>query len=380
MKKKRRVPWGQTLSLALSLLAGCGCGVLVARRLDRVPLSPTPLALRLLGLLGLLYLAFLVQIVLHEAGHLLCGLLSGYRFCSFRVGSLMWLREGGRLRLRRLRVAGTGGQCLMAPPDLVDGRIPVALYNFGGALMNLLAALLALGLSLLVPAASLWALFLQLLAAAGFLSALMNGIPLRLGVIDNDGYNALSLGRDPAALRAFWVQMKVAEAQAQGLRLREMPAEWFAPPPEEALDNAMTAALGVLACNRLVDEGRFAEADAAMSRLMARSAGLVGLHRGLLTCDRVYVELLGQARPEALDALLPPGQRKFLRQMKRFPSVLRTQYAYALLAERDPAKARRFRAQFERIAKTYPYPADIRSERELMALADARAAGPGGDG
>ena len=61
-------------------------------------------------------------------------------------------------------------------------------------------------------------------------------------------------------------------------------------------------------------------------------------------------------------------------QMKRFPSVLRTRYLHALLAEWDPAKAAAIRARFETVAGTYPYPADIASERELMALGDARAA------
>ena len=202
----------------------------------------------------------------------------------------------------------------------------------------------------------------------------MNGIPLRLGNIDNDGRNALSLGHDPAALRAFWVQMKVAEAQARGLRLREMPEDWFSMPGDEALQNAMTAAQGVLVCNRLVDEGRLAEADRAIAHLLAGSRGLPGLYRGLLVCDRVTAELLGEARPAVLADFLTQGQVKFMGQMKRFPSVLRTRYLHALLAERDPAKAAAIRARFETVAGTYPYPADIASERELMALGDARAA------
>ena len=130
----------------------------------------------------------LAQITLHEGGHLVCGLRSGYRFCSFRVGSLMWMRaEDGHLRLRRLRLAGTGGQCLMAPPDMVGGRLPVTLYNFGGALANLLTA--ALSLALYGPArrVPLLAAFLLFLAVIGGFSAAMNGIPLRLNGITNDG-------------------------------------------------------------------------------------------------------------------------------------------------------------------------------------------------
>ena len=353
---------------------GVGCGVVLADSFDRRPGSAA-WPLWALGLAAVFLAAILVQITLHEAGHLVCGLLSGYRFCSFRVGSLMWMREdGGRLRLRRLRIPGTGGQCLMSPPDMVDGRLPVTLYNFGGALANLLTAVLALALYGPARRVPLLAAFLLFLAVIGGFTAAMNGIPLRLGNIDNDGRNALSLGHDPAALRAFWVQMKVAEAQARGLRLREMPEDWFSMPGDEALQNAMTAAQGVLVCNRLVDEGRLAEADRAIAHLLAGSRGLPGLYRGLLVCDRVTVELLGEARPAVLADLLTQGQVKFMGQMKRFPWVLRTRYLHALLAERDPAKAAAIRARFETVAGTYPYPADIASERELMALGDARAA------
>ena len=56
-------------------------------------------------------LAAYLQIVLHEAGHLVCGLMSGYRFVSFRVGSITLFKDGdGKLRFKRFKLAGTGGQ------------------------------------------------------------------------------------------------------------------------------------------------------------------------------------------------------------------------------------------------------------------------------
>ena len=374
MKQRKRIPWGQVIGTGLSLAMGVGCGVVLTSWFDCCPAGVSR-PLWALGLAAAFLLALLVQITLHEAGHLVCGLLSGYRFCSFRVGSLMWMREdGGRLRLRRLRIAGTGGQCLMSPPEMAEGRLPVTLYNLGGPLANLLTAALALAPRGPAERGPLLSVFLLFFAVIGLFLAAMNGIPLRLGGIDNDGRNALSLGRDPAALWAFWVQMRVAEAQARGHRLREMPEDWFSMPGDEALQNPMTAAQGVLACNHLMDEGRLAEADRAIAHLLAVSRGLPGLYRGLLVCDRVTAELLGEARPAVLADFLSQGQVKFMGQMKRFPSVLRTRYLHALLAERDPAKAAAIRARFEKVAGTYPYPADIASERELMALGDARAA------
>lgn len=46
-----------------------------------------------------LILAVFVQIILHEGGHLIFGLATGYRFVSFRVGSLTLIKEGGKFRL-----------------------------------------------------------------------------------------------------------------------------------------------------------------------------------------------------------------------------------------------------------------------------------------
>jgi len=59
-----------------------------------------------------------------------------------------------------------------------------------------------------------------------------------------------------------------------------------------------------------------------------------------------------------------------MKKMKTFPSIQRTEYAYALLAEKDLAKAEKIKKQFEASAKNYPYPQDIQSERELMEIAE----------
>ena len=55
--------------------------------------------------------------------------------------------------------------------------------------------------------------------------------------------------------------------------------------------------------------------------------------------------------------------------MRQNPSVLRTLYTYALLQERDGAKAAALQTQFEKIAETYPYPCEIQGERVLMVIA-----------
>lgn len=364
-KKPSAIQPGMILSLVLCM--GLGAGISYA-----LPENENFFTAFLFGFAGLC-ISFVVQIVLHETGHLIGGLLTGYKFCSFRIGNLQLQRENGSLRFRRLKLAGTGGQCLMTPPEPVDGKIPVMLYNLAGPLMNLLTALSALGGYFPSGCGSLGASLVFLFALAGFYLALTNGIPLRLGPIDNDGKNAFSLRRDPEAMRAFYLQMAVNSRQTAGERLRDMPDEWFIMPSDEAMQNALVAATGVFCCNRLMDEHRFAEAHEAMARLLTGRANLVGLYRALLLCDEMYLELIGENRRGALDAMLTKPQRRFMRQMKNFPSVLRTEYAIALLRDGDAVRAAALRARFEKIAATYPYQGDIAQERSLLALADGKA-------
>ena len=145
--KKKKIAWQQYIAMAFYMLIGGVCGILMANYIDGFGME-RPVHEEILSLAGLLlgmYAAIFVQLIIHEAGHLVFGWLSGYQFSSFRIFSFMWVKEDGKLRLRRLSIAGTGGQCLMSPPNMADGRIPLVLYNLGGSIMNIIAGLLFLG-------------------------------------------------------------------------------------------------------------------------------------------------------------------------------------------------------------------------------------------
>ena len=369
MKKKKgklASTVGQIVSMLIYLLTGALCGGLFLRW----EALPDSFVLIMALLLGGVYLAMAVQIAIHEAGHLVFGLLTGYRFSSYRFFSLMWIKQDGKLRFKKLNLAGTGGQCLMAPPDWRED-FPYVLYNLGGVLMNLIAAALFWLLSLI--AAPTVKVFLLMGALIGLAFALLNGLPLRVGPVDNDGRNILSIRKSPAARRAFWLQMKVNEQQAAGVRLRDMPEDWFSVPGDETPENSILAAVAVNRAARLMDAQRFDEAAALQDRLIAQE-DLAGIYLGLLRCDRIFCELLGERREEALASLLTKEQTKFMKSMKSYPSVLRTFLALALLRDQDASAAEKLRSTFDKVARSYPYPTDIESERELIALAEEKAA------
>lgn len=374
-KEKKKGKWKQYLSMMIFLILGGICGVWIASYMDKMDSAGKSMGEILTGA-GLLFLgmyaAMILQIIMHEAGHLLFGLLTGYEFSSFRIFSFMWMNVEGKIKFKRFSLAGTGGQCLMNPPELVDGKIPYVLYNLGGSIVNMILAGIFILLHLVskgIPMLSYWFLMLALMGAA---FALMNGVPMRMGTVDNDGYNAVSLGKNSEALRSFWIQMKANHAQALGQTLKEMPAEWFVMPSDEDMKNSMVAPMGVFYCNRLMEEHKFDEADAQMKRLLNLDSGIVGLHRNLLVSDRMYCELLGECRMDVLNQMYTKEQKQFMKAMGTFLAIIRTEYAYALLGEQDEKKAKLVKQRFEKAAAKYPYSGDLQTERRYVMLIDEK--------
>lgn len=375
-QKKKKIVWQNYIGIAFLMIIGAICGFLILKYIDSSAVADRSFGETLLSfffLMVVMYMSIFLHLIIHEVGHLVFGLMTGYSFSSFRIMSFIWVKEKQEIKFKRLTLAGTGGQCLMAPPTLVDGKIPMVLYNLGGSLMNIITGLISLGLYFVFQNVPLPSTVMLMIVVVGFILAIMNGVPMRMGVINNDGYNAFALSRNRDALHSFWVQMKANEQLTKGIRLKDMPDEWFSTPSDEEMKNSMVAVMGVFACSRMMDSKNFTQAYELMTHLLEIDSGIVGLHRNLLVCDCVYCELVGENRSDVLAQLFTKKQKKFMTLMKKFPSVLRTQYSYALLSEKNTAKAEGIKIQFEKCAKTFPYPSEIEAERELMNIAEQKS-------
>ena len=364
----------------LFLLAGAAAGMLIGAILVcSVPkgsfkgLSFGRFLLRFLPYVLTLFVAWELQLILHEAGHLVFGLLSGYRFVSFRVGQFTLVRTERGLALRRLKLAGTAGQCLMAPPPYDEGRFPFVLYNLGGALMNLITGFLCALVSMIAVPAGLLRAFLLVTALIGLYFAAVNGIPLRTAMVANDGMNIRTMREDEAARRAFWLMLTVNTLQTEGRRLRDMEDDWFAPWPGLPEYNDLTAGMAGSAASRLLSLGKTDEAEAAIRAVLRKGRSLSGLYRFLLRLDLIYIDLMRRGPEADLTPLKSRENAAVLRRMDSFLSVLRVRYAAALLGKGDAAEAAQILARFERAAAAYPLPGEAEDERFLIALAREKA-------
>ncbi len=316
------------------------------------------------------YASMAIHVILHELGHMVCGLISGYRFLFFRIYSFMLVKIDGKLRFKRLSVAGTAGQCIMLPPNNVEYRdIPFLLYNLGGVLSNLFFSVIFILLYFLVPLPPLFNVVFPCLAVMGIVFALTNGIPLNNGVNVNDGYNIKSMIKNKSARRAFAIQLEMTGMLSQGVRVSEMPKEWFTLPGEDEMNSPLSAVLAATTIDRYMDEKRFDDALEAIDYVTENSAGISGLHRALLVCNKMYCEMVNGTKRDVIDTMRTKEQNGIMKQMKNFPAVIRTEYTYALFCMNDVVMAERLMAQFINVMKKYPYSADAEGERELMVLA-----------
>lgn len=338
-KKKKKIDWPSLFMGFLSGILGATIGIMSTSSGN------------FLTNIILFLIAFFLQVMLHEGGHCLFGLLSGYQFVSYRVGNLMLLKENGKFKIKKFSLLGTAGQCLMAPPEMVDGKIPTKLYNLGGILVNALVALITLPLYAFTHVT-----FFLLLGLTGIFMLISNGLPLK-STVATDGYNVLSLDKDPLAVKCFYVQLKVYQENINGVRIKDLPAQWFELPEDADINNVLISPLLLLKVNYLMETEQFEEARALIEKLL-QADNLNTIHELLAYNDLEYLEVLSPKQPIEV----PKNIQKLIKQTsKNTLAIIRTNYAKASEEER-PAILN----LFEKVAKNYPDVTEIQYNRELM--------------
>ncbi len=92
-------------------------------------------------------------------------------------------------------------------------------------------------------------------------------------------------------------------------------------------------------------------------------------------CTRIYFGLIGENRSDVIESMMTKKQKKFMKVMKYYPSVLGLQYVLAWLFKKDAAKAETIENEFEKDGKDLcTYSQDIEFERNLIKMAEEKSA------
>ncbi|MCL2081828.1 MAG: M50 family metallopeptidase [Oscillospiraceae bacterium] len=330
--------------------------------------------LALLPVLASLFIGFMLHIILHEAGHLIAGLLSGYKFTSFRVGSIMISRQDGKLTWGRFSIAGAGGQCLMSPPQPTNNTYPFALYYLGGGLMNFIASGIFIAVFLLTKDTFQYSgdIFITL-AVVGVFLGLMNILPLKIGGIVTDGHNVIFLTKSERTRQANWLLLTANARISSGERAKNLPEEWFVFPENYDFNDTLSANIATMGLARLIDCHKFDEAKIFAQTILNKGDKLIELLKNETRCELLFLEIIGEKRPDEIERLFTPELKKYIAASKTHPSKHRLMYAYEKLVSQNNEKAQKSLVVFNKICLAYPFAGDRESEKELIGTIEGLA-------
>ncbi|MGN1163651.1 MAG: hypothetical protein ACI4S4_02470 [Candidatus Ornithospirochaeta sp.] len=372
-KIKRKGRWSTAVSMLCFIFIGAGSGLAMIPLIEYFLEGDGNLFIGIMGILimiSLMYVALFFEMAAHEAGHLVFGLATGYKFVSYRIGSFIFFKEEGRIKVKRYSLPGTGGQCLMEMPKY-SPSFPFVLYNAGGSIFNFLSSLLFLVIFYFCMDLPFISSFFLLSSFISLGLGAMNIIPLIYG---NDGSNIVAIKKSEKERKCFWCQMKMASLQNAGMRLRDMDEEVFPVRRIEDVESSMSAAALSYYASFLLDCGKIEDARKVEEELIS-SAFLPPVLLTLLKLDLLYGYLVLGEGKEKISSFKDKAMIKEMKAMRGLLPVMRTEYAYALIYEGNEKKAEDIRKAFSDVASTYPYEGDVEGEEELMDLALSRYGG-----
>lgn len=314
--------------------------------------------------------AFFVNTILHEAGHLVGGLMTGYQFLSLRVGSLTLQKDNDGWHWKRYSINGTLGQCLMAPPHTEE--LPYFWYNAGGVLVNLLIALVSALLLLFCSLGVFASIVCIMLLVNALFMFITNGIPLKVGGVPNDGMNLLTLWKHPEQRKHFHDMMAVVAAQSGGQRLKEMPQEWFESKPMTAQSSVMEISARSFYYSRLIDEFRFDEAREITEEMMSHEGTLPGMFQLEVASDRLLLELLTLNRMEVVAELWDKkvarmAVSKYIQAYKKYmPLKCAVLFAYEFINNQNPSAAEAYYNEVKSKQDSYTQPGEALTALAIM--------------
>ncbi|WP_080145937.1 hypothetical protein [Marinilactibacillus piezotolerans] len=286
--------------------------------------------------LGLLFMSLLVfgclHILIHEAGHLIAGKLSGYHMIFIRIFSWALVKEGEKFRFAKFSIAGTGGQCLMVPPKMTDGALPpYKLYLWGGVLANFAAS----GISLLAAVFLTHSVYLYSFAAIGILLGLTNIFPYFI----TDGMQLKQLKNDTIKQQQFFQQLHLTEAFTLGKTYDSLDMNALIVNPNEPNTEQYNTYIQLVKINHELEASNFGHALDILKPLWQQRVDLIQPYQMEVMREYLFCHLTLELQETTIqEDILGDKLFKEYMKLKQLESY-RLQAAVAFYVERDIEKA-----------------------------------------
>ena len=315
-------------------------------------------------LLAIVVFTFL-SLAVHELGHLLFGLMTGYSFSSLSLLSFVWFKEGEKIKFTT-RKSFALGQCLMVPVN-DERKFKFVLYNLGGVLINMISATVAV-----IPMAALgWknyiSYILLLFVLVQFLMGLINIVPMRSGGVPNDGMNVFEALRSKEAKHGLFLALFLNGERIAGKRMRDYDDEIFAVGESADFGNYLVAYTVMCEAERLYDMGEY---DKSLEQYERINAGkLPAFYSASVNFSLIYHYVMH--KPDFEKAKKIYADKKtgvFLKVFVKLniPSVMRVLAAYECFVNEDKEKSMTYLRQAEKAMETQANSGGTVMEKEYI--------------
>lgn len=165
-------------------------------------------------------LSYLLQVAFHEIGHLLGGLLTGWKLIYLQVFHLVFTKGKGNFVQK---VPSTSCQCIMYPKSL---KSKTHLYTLGGLILNLMITVLGFNCMMVAGNHPFRFILSMSFFASGIALLIVNGIP-HINLICNDMACYLLMKDNESIMRSHNTQFLIAKELAKGKSYSEISSELF---------------------------------------------------------------------------------------------------------------------------------------------------------
>jgi len=315
--------------------------------------------------------SLILGIIIHEFGHLVFGLTSGYRFSSFRVGPFVWFREDSKIRFSFSKSI-FAGQCLMAPVH--DFRtFKYVIYNLGGVILNLVLTAAFFVLFLLAPdnpGLSAWEGAFLVSAILNLLLALQNLIPIR--PLTNDGANVVEAMKSIDATRGLFMMFHVNNMMMQGVRYRDMDEKLFEVNKNPDHSNYLVAYMFILKAARLDDQGQHDKALELYNNI--ELAKLPTIYRYLIKTNIMFHHTVYNPNHSAAKELYQDkGLQDFLKS--DIGACICVSAAYTFFVEGEKDKGLKILARGKKVLEKTPNKGERMLNLEMLEKIEAQIQG-----
>ena len=188
---------------------------------------------------------------------------------------------------------------------------------------------------------------------------------MKFGGIANDGYNIVSISKDDFMKYCFYIQLKVNGLLSKGMRMKDMPIEWFYLREGADLNNHLVTSLKIMEGNYYYDNLNFEAAQRCYEEILENAPKIIKIYEYEINCELLFFEIL-KGNMDRVKELYTKELRNYIKATECYISRKRLMYAYNLIVLKDKKKTEKVLKEIEKVKKTYPIKGDILSEEEVI--------------